>query len=86
MQTVTETNTSVTRVTLASLVRDVLSQIGEQEITVKETLEKVTARASSLGVTANINYRSVYQQLKSQGAKTKRGSFTLQKEEVAIAA
>lgn len=86
MQTNTETNTNTTRITLASLVRNSLLRKQGTEVTVKDVLKDVEEQTQGLNLSVNINYRSVYQQLKSQATKTNRGTFTLQSEEVAVAA
>jgi hypothetical protein len=86
MQTNTESNTNTTRITLASLVRNCLVDKQGQDVTVKEVLKEVESRASGLNLSVKINYRSVYQQLRSQAHQTKRGTFTLQSEEAAVAA
>ena len=70
-----ETINTTTRVTLASLVKNTLERSNGTEVTVKDVLTEVQFLAAQAGVTVNVNYRGIYQQLKTQAIKTKRGSF-----------
>lgn len=66
---------------LANLVASVLNSSTEEGVSVKETLQSVSDTAKSLNLTITINYRAVYQQLKTLGHKTTKGKFCLQKPE-----
>jgi hypothetical protein len=69
----THMNTT-TKTTLASIVSNLLNESPEG-VTVKQVLERAEAKAKELGLTVNVNYRAVYQQLKAQGNKLSKGRF-----------
>lgn len=78
---------TTTKTTLASIVSNLLSE-SSNGVTVKEVLVLAEAKAKELGLTVNVNYRAVYQQLKAQGNKLSKGRFVASttKEASAIAA
>lgn len=65
-------NTSTT--TLASLVSSLLNN-SEEGITVKEALKHIEVQAKELNLTLSVNYRAVYQQMKSVGVRVCKGKF-----------
>jgi hypothetical protein len=69
-----QTPTSTKRITLASIVADILAS-SPTGISTKETLTRVQEIAKQTELKVNVNYRAVYQQLKAQGNKTSKGIF-----------
>jgi hypothetical protein len=65
---------TTTKTTLASIVSNLLNESPEG-VTVKQVLELAEVKAKELGLTVNVNYRAVYQQLKAQGNKLSKGRF-----------
>ena len=63
-----------TKTTLASIISNLLTEF-PNGVTVKEALATTEAKAKELGLTVNVNYRAVYQQLKTLGSKVSKGRF-----------
>jgi len=86
------TNTNTKRVSLSSVVSSILKNAGTSGVSVSKAVEVATTVAAEHNLTIKINYRSVYQQLKTLGSPSSKGHFvdkqyTVEtKEVVAVAA
>lgn len=66
------TNTS----TLASIIKSILIS-NENGVSVKEAIPLAEQLVKDNSLSVIVNYRSVYQQLKTQGVKLNKGKFAL---------
>ena len=68
-------NTSTNITTLASIIKSILND-SPNGVTVKEAIPVAEQIAKDNNLNVIVNYRSVYQQLKSQGEKLSKGRFS----------
>jgi hypothetical protein len=62
--------------TLASIIKSILNS-NQNGVTVKEAIPLAEQMVKDNSLNVIVNYRSVYQQLKTQGVKLSKGKFAL---------
>jgi hypothetical protein len=62
--------------TLASIIKSILNS-NQDGVTVKEAIPLAEQMVKDNSLNVIVNYRSVYQQLKTQGVKLSKGKFVL---------
>jgi hypothetical protein len=73
-------NTSNTS-TLASVIKSILNS-NQEGVSVKEAIPLAEQMVKDNSLNVIVNYRSVYQQLKTQGVKLSKGKFALKQSPV----